>query len=267
MTITSEDGYVTALLASQKVTWSRLTTRTSVATTPFSLIDIAGQPGAGVLAGTSVAVGVVPTDATAGCPLINAFGGGAKGFIHSVGFGNSVASRIRLYDMLFKAGAYAFNASQALATQPSYAGRVPNGTDFTGTQIWVECVTAFTGNPSIAVTYTDDAGATGHTTGTVAFGLAPTIGRMTQLPLAAGDDGVSVIESVTATVASVGTFNVLVLRKLWEGRVNVANAGDVHGPKQTGKPEVFADSALFATVMADSTSTGIPELFITIANG
>jgi hypothetical protein len=128
-------------------------------------------------------------------------------------------------------------------------------------------VTAFTGNMSVAVTYTNQDGTTGRTTGTVATGVAPTLGRMIRLNLQAGDTGVQKIESVVATVATVGTFNVLVMRKLWEGRIRVANDQVIHGPDLTGMPELFADSALVVVVSADSTSSGLPEVVLDVANG
>lgn len=265
MTISTLDQYIAA--ASQRVGLIKTASRTSVAAIPFSVFDLAGNPGAGTLAGTSTTAGVVPTDATTGCPTINAFGGGATGYIGNVTFGNTVASRMRLFDLLWKGGAYAFNAAVALSAQPSYAGRVLGGTDFTNTEIWLECVTAFTGNQSIAVTYTNQDGVTGRTTGTIATGVAPTVGRMLQLPLQAGDTGVQKIESVTSTVATVGTFNVLVMRRLWEGRCRLANDGDTHDFLKTGMPQIFADSALFLQVIADSTATGIQEVQLEIVNG
>lgn len=63
------------------------------------------------------------------------------------------------------------------------------------------------GSQSIAVTYTNQDGVTGRTTGTIAAtGVAPIVGRMLQLPLQAGDTGVQKIESVTSTVSTAGTF-------------------------------------------------------------
>jgi hypothetical protein len=265
MAITTYDGFIAS--AKQYISLMKTASRTSIAATWFSVFDLAGNPGAGTLAGSSTAAGVVPTDATAGTPTINAFGGGATGYLAQVDFGSTVACRIKLFDMLFKAGAYAFNANTTLAAQPSYSSRVPGGTDFTDTQIWIEAVTAFTGNLSIAVTYTNQSGTAARTTGTVATGVAPTVGRMIQLPLQAGDTGVQKIESVVGTVATVGTFNVLVLRPLWSGRVKVANDGDVHDLSKTGMPAVFADSAIVMAISADSTTTGIPELEFVIANG
>lgn len=266
MTIATIDQYKAA--AKQVVQWAKTASRTSIAATWFSVFDLAGSVGAGTLAGANTANGVVPTDATAGCPIINAFGAGGSvtGELSNVDFGNTVACRMRLFDLLFKAGAYAFNAAIALTAQPGYSSRVPAGTDFTNTQIWIEFVTAFTGALSVAVTYTNQAGTAAKTTGTIVT-VAGTVGRLFQLPLAAGDTGVQKIESVTATVATVGTFNVLVLRPLWSGRVRSVNDGDVHPWDVVGCPQVWTDSALFLAVNADSTATGTPEFELEIANG
>ena len=263
MAITTLDGYIAS--AKQLVPWVKTAARTTVAAGWFSLFELAGNPGAGTLAGSSTTAGVVPDDTVAGFPSLSTFGGGATGYISGIDFGCSTAARLALFDCLFKAGAYAFNAAVTLSAQPSYSGRIP-GANYAGTQIWIEAVTAFTGNMSIAVTYTNQSGTTGRTTGTVATGIAPTLGRMIQLPLQAGDTGVQKIESVTATVATVGTFNVLVLRPLWMGRVKIANDGDVHGLDKTGLPQIFDTSALFLAIAADATSSGVPELQIELAN-
>lgn len=274
MAITTFDGLIAA--AKQGVSIAKTASRTAVATGWFSVFDLAGNPGSGTLAGTSTAAGVVPTDATAGCPTIDAFGGGATGYIAHVDFGSSVACRIKLFDMVFKAGAYGFAAgTTTLSAQPSYSSRMPGGS-YGDTQIWIEVSTAFTtgNNWNVTVTYTNQSGTAARTT--VAFGTALaaaglTLGRMYQLPLQAGDTGVQKIESVIVTngttAMTAGAFNVLVLRPLWSGRCKIANDGDVHDLTKTGMAEVFADSALIVTVAADSTATGIPELEITIANG
>jgi hypothetical protein len=167
--------------------------------------------------------------------------------------------------MLFKAGAYAFNGNIALSAQPSFSARVP-GADYKGLEIWVEQVTAGTGNQAVNVTYVNDAGVTGRTTGAVGIAAAPTVGRCWQLPLAAGDAGVQTITNVTGTVATAGTFNVLVMRRLWTGRVPVAGSGDVHDMLRTGLPQIYDTSALRILVAADSTSTGAPDIAVTVIN-
>lgn len=264
MALTSFDpGFVGA--AKQFASLAKMASRVAIAAAWFSTFDLAGNPGAGVLAGTSTAAGVVPTDATAGCPAIDAFGGGATGYLMQVDFGSSVACRMKLFDMVFKAGAYAFNANAALAAQPSYAARMPGGS-FGDTMIWIEAVTAFTGNPTFTITYTNQAATPGRTA-VLAAGLAPTVGRMLLIPLQAGDTGIQKIDNVTCTVATAGTFNVLVLRPIWSGRCKTANDGDTHDIAKTGQAVLFADSALVLAVCPDSTATGIPELEFVVANG
>lgn len=265
MAITTRDGLIAAMAGGQDFPWNKTASRTAVAAIPFSVFDIAGSPGAGVLAGTSTAAGVVPTDATAGCPVVNAFGGSNTGYLTRADWGASVACWIHVYDLLFKAGAYAFNANVTLALQPSYSSRVPGG-DYTGTELWLEAVTAHTGNQSIRIQYLDQGGAAGDT-GTIATGVAPTVGRMFRMPLAAGDSGVQRVDVVTSTVSSAGTFNVLVMRRLLSMRVNVANNGGYMGPDATGMPQVFADSALVAVIQPDSTATGLPWVRFQVVNG
>lgn len=231
--------------------------RTTIANTWFSLFDIAGIPGAGVLAGTSVAAGVVPTDATAGTPPILAGAGDVQ--ISRFEYGSSVACRLRVCDLLFKSGAYAFNANQALTGQPSYSSRIPNGEYENETQIWVETVTAATGNQTWNVSYLDQGGAAGST-GAVGIGAAPTVGRMWLLPFASGDSGVQQITNVAGGTGSAGTANILVLRPLIEVRVPIAGFGGVLDLLSTGLRQIYADSALFLMVAADSTSSGIPDV-------
>lgn len=255
------------LLAAQldQVGYQKTASRTAVAAIPFSVFDLAGSPGAGTLAVGNTANGVVPTDATAGYPSIRNFQGGASGRLSRVEFSNTVACRITVYDTLFSAGAYSFNSDVTLASQPSFAGRVPDG-NYSKLELWLEAVTAFTGNQSIAVQYTDEAGNTGATTGTIATGVAPIVGRMLRLPLAAGDTGVQKIERVTSSVSTAGTFNVHVLRRLWGGRVRIANDGDVHDILRTGGPVVYQDSALRYVITPDSTATGLPDVTVDISS-
>lgn len=273
MAITTFDGFIAS--TKQYLSLAKTTVRTTVATGWYTMFNLAGNPGAGVLAGTSTTAGIVPTDATIGCPSIGAFGGAAKGYLAQVDFGCSVACRMKLFDMVFKAGAYGFAAgTTTLSAQPSYASRMPGGS-YGDTQIWFEVSTAFvTGTAwQVQVTYTNQDGVAGRTSiiSTSAAAAALTLGRMYQIALQAGDTGVQKIESVIVTnggtAMTAGAFNVLVLRPLWTGRCKIANDGDVHDIAKTGMPEVFTDSALILAIAADSTSSGIPELEMVIANG
>lgn len=265
MTISTLDQLFAA--AVQRLVISKTAGATAVAQMPTSVLAQAGTPGAGVLAGTSTTTGVVPTDATAGFPPINAFGGSNRGLISRIEWSSDVAGRIALYDCLWKGGAFPYNAAVSGSTPASYSSRIPGGSDYTGLELWYEQVTVGTLVQNVNVTYTDDGGTTGRTTGVTAMPAAMAVGRMAQLPLAAGDKGIRGVTGVAGSVASAGTFNILVLRPLGEARIR--NAGDsvIHDVWSTGWPEVWSDSALMQRVTPDSTSTGKSECIIDIRNG
>ena len=265
MAIATLDDYIGA--AKQVIEWFRNETRTMVAFTPFSVFDLAGQCGGGALAGTSTAAGIVPDGSTviAGYPTLNAFGGGAQGYLTRVAYQLSVAGRVRLFDRVFVAGAYAFNANVNLASQPSFSTRVPSGTDYKGLQIWIEPVTGFTGNLSVNITYINQDGAS-KSTGTFSVGVALTVGRCVLIPLASGDTGVQRIDNVTGSVASAGTFNVMVLRSLWSARVLQVGTGDAQDLFKVGAPEVFAKTAFYVLMQPDATAPGVIELTLEVAN-
>ena len=263
MAISTFDQYVAS--KKQLINFKKTASLTTVAQMISSVFQQAGIPGAGTLAGSSTTAGVVPTSATAGFPPIKAFQGGAKGYISRASCYNDRACTLYLVDVLWKGGAYAFNANVTLTDQPSYAARIPDG-DYSGTEIWLEQVTAMTGNQSIRITYLDQDGNAGDT-GVIATGVAPIVSRCFTVPLAAGDSGVQRIDSVVSTVSTAGTFNVLVVRPLLIMRIPGAGTGFDMDMLRTGLPEVFASSALAVYVRPDSTSSGVPEVYFEIANG
>lgn len=271
MAITSGDGYVAA--AKEKLPYFKTQTATTVAAQWHTLLDRSGNPGAGSLAVGNTTTGLVPTDATAGFPPLVAFGGGNTGYLTGVSFSNDRACRFAIYDRLFHAGSVSMTtlATTSFSTQPSFLGRVPNGTG-AGCEIWLEINAAVSATATtINVTYTNEAGTPDKTTGATATLSGFVTGRLIKMPLAAGDKGVSLIKNVIVggTVATTGTFNVIVARPLVGAglRVAVAGAGDVLGLDRTGMPIVYDSSALWPIIAADSTSSGIPDLMLEVANG
>lgn len=228
---------------------------TSVALTWFSVFAAGNIPAAGTLAIGNTANGVVPTDATAGYPVIAAFSGSNSGSITGLEWGNTNGVHMILYDRLFAAGAYSFNSVVTLASQPSYVNRTPSGSGYHNTELWVETVTAFTGNLTLKVDYLNENGASGST-GIVVTGVAPTVARCFQLPLQSGHDGVSQINAVSSSTATIGTFNLMVLRRLWQNRANSSATEGKEGILSMGCPQIFDNSALYSLVKSDNTSTG-----------
>jgi hypothetical protein len=272
MAISTQAQLSAAIAGAQEIDLAK-TQRISSTSTWASLFNNAIN--AGTLAGTSTAAGVVPTDATTGCPTIFPFGAGNTGYIASVEFSaartdvdSATNFRLLVADMLFKAGAYNFsNANVTLAGQPSYSSRIPGG-DYKGVTIWIECVTASTGNPVITVTYTNQDGVAGRT-GTIALGGVLNAGRIFVLPLQAGDTGVQKIESVVSTTATAGTFNVLILRMLWMGATPRSGGASIrHGPDLVQMPIVYDDSALYvASVNGGNSNVGAASVSLKIING
>ena len=266
MAITTLDGLIAAPKQSVVISKTTALTTAALPKNAGTMFHIAGEPGAGTLAIGNTTTGVVPTDAVAGFPVINAFGGSATGYLVGLEASCSVASTLVLYDRLWHGGAFSFATTYPI-TSPSWSSRVPGGTDYTNTELWAEQVTAGTGIQNIAVTYANHAGTTGKLTGTVAAPAAMIVGRMFQLPLAAGDSGISAISNVVGSVATAGTYNIVVMRRLATVRIPVANGAVRLGFDVLGMPQVFADSALCLAVLPDSTSSGFPYMRLDIANG
>ena len=276
MSITTLDGYIAAV--KQRVEWVKTSARTTVASIPFSMFDLAGQPGAGALAGTATGTATpilqTPSVAGGGFPAIT-FSSGV-GYLSRVEFNNSVLSRLAIFDCLSKSN-YGYSAGTTTITTPLDASSrlpdysAPNGGY--GCEIWIEVTTAFvTGTAwQVQVTYKNQNGNTATSIISAAQAAAGlTLGKMFQMALASGDSGVQALLSVIVTnggtAMTAGAFNVLIMRPLWtSGRVNVANQGDIHDMLKTGLPQVYNTSALFVQVIADSTSTGTPEINMEIA--
>ena len=267
MAITSLDEYIAA--ARQVHTIRKTVNRPTLATAWFSMLDIAGDPGVGVLPGTNQVNGVIPVASDAGFPKLVGFAAGAKGYLSRVDYSNSVACRMRIVDVLWKGGNYPHNAAVTLTAQPDISNRLPQigGVPlWNETEIWIETAVAATGLQTWSIAYTNQSDVTGRQTGVVGIGVAPTIGRMWKMPFAAGDVGVKKIESVTGGTGTAGSANVLIVRPLWTGRIFVANYGNIHGLDRTGLVEVFQDSALLFMLSADSTASGMPEIQLEVCS-
>jgi hypothetical protein len=261
MAITTLDGLIAATKG--RVVLQKTASQTTVANIPFSCFDAAGYPGAGTLAVGNTANGIVPDDTVAGYPLLAA--PAATLYINRILGRSSVACWLDVYDCLFSAGAYAYNADTTLASQPSFAGRVPN-TDYNGLELWLEQVTAMTGSQTIQINYLDQDGNAGDT-GAIATGVAPIVRRMYAVPLAAGDSGIQRLDRVRSSVSTAGTFNVHIMRWLWGCRINAANQGTMDNLLRTGLPQIYGTSALRLVITADSTASGLPSLRLETADG
>lgn len=169
-----------------------------------------GEP-SGTLAASNTASGIVPTSSDPGYPRICKFANGNNGYINNVFSSKNDEGRVVLFDRLYVAGAYNFNAASSLTGQPSFASRVPNA-NYSGLELWVEFVTTFTGPPTITVGYTNESGVNSRSAQIAP--ITPSAVTAIAFPLQSGDSGIQQVNSVTCTGSTAGTFNVMVLRRL-----------------------------------------------------
>lgn len=329
MTILNDDEFKAAL--KWDILTGRTTTRTSVALTPFSVFDVAGSPGAGTLAIGNTANGVSHTKATAGYPTFPAAPGGKGWYLSGVDGQSSVAGVRDIYDFVYSCGAHAFNANQALTSQPSIDDRlrrappwaastvfragdwvtngsapiklylctvggtsagsggptttaagiadntvtwnyIGNGLNYSDLEIWVEQVTAGTGNQTVNATYST-MGADGttltasRTTGATGPGAALIVGRMFRLPLQSGDKNAALLTNIAGGTATVGTFNVHLARKITKLQAYVSPFSDKFGYDRTQLPYIPNNAALRDVHTPVSTATMTLPLTLTLAMG
>jgi hypothetical protein len=147
---------------------------------------------------------------------------------------------------------------------------LPNGPDYSSTEIWLEFNVAVSATATtITVGYTNELGVAGRTTVVTGSLSGYATRRIEILSLQAGDKGIQKIDSLTVggVVATAGSVNVLLVRRLGDYDVRVVNGLDAQAWDLTGAPLVFATSCLFKAVQPDSTSSGVQTLGLDILNG
>lgn len=272
MAISTWDGYIAA--PKQRLLYNKSAAVTTVANTWYANHQAAGTPGAGVLAAAASvtaggsSAGTVPIDTLAGCPLINVTSGSY--YLSRIKLFNTVAIQAMIYDRLWHVNMVTATLGTGTITAPgSYAGRLPS-TNYTGLMIVVEVSTTIAASAvTVAVTYTNQAGTTGRTTGASASLSGFVAGRWVIMPLQSGDTGVQKIESVVigGVAAATGAVNVAVIRPLWIGNIGTANSSITEGFDQTGAPEIYSDSCLQVATYQVGTTSGSPTGLFEVASG
>ena len=264
MSITSIDDYLGA--ARQIIDYTKTVSKATSGGNASTYFEIAGSPGAGTLAASST-TGVVPVDTDVGYPKITNFAGGATGYLSRFSAFGSVAGRIILFDRLWVGGTYAFASGTtvvALNGDPTPLNRVPDN-DWSLVEAYFELVTATTGTQTLSLVYTDQAGVS-RTSPTVSAAASTAVGRLYRVPLFAGGTGIQKVESVVVTGGTVGTWNVVLLRRLADIRIAGGNYGDTYDMFRVGMPRVYDASALICASMPDSTTGGTIDAKIEIAS-
>lgn len=268
MAITTMDGLVAAMASGQRIVFQKASA-TTVANFYYTLWSTAGIPAAGAIAIGNTSSGVIPTDATLGAPVINAFTGSNTGYALTWDVATAQPGVVSLYDRLYHVGSVLLTslATTTLTGQPALT-RVP-GNDYSCVEMWLEMNVACSSTATtVTVSYQDGLNATQTATLDTNLSAAPTL-RMLPFRLA-NSTGVQKINSITVggTVASAGSINVVLQRNLADMTVVSAN---ISRPKQNpfdmAMPIVYADSCLALMILATTTSSGTLFGELTLGNG
>lgn len=274
MPITTFDEYIGAF--KQHIQISKSAAVTTTAGNWATTFASAGFPGA-ASAPANTTTGVVPTDATAGFPVIQNFQGANRGYLSRVEGFSTVNQTIALFDLLFWAGPTTIPTSGTttvtLSGQPSFSGRLPlrsNGTTprWEEVEMWVWLSTAGSSHAhTFQMSYRDQDNNTAESSATVSTNNVA-VNRILRIPWNTGDYGAQLMNGylVNGVTSASGAVTAMFVRRLWAGRLE-ANTYKVFGPDLTGMPQVFDSSALFMAALPESTSTGTPAVLIEIAEG
>lgn len=218
--------------------------------------------------------GAIPTaveacsKATAGAiPFTNASGGREKLLLGGAVLQFSLAV-VKLYDRLLHIGGL-----DATLTDPQVVGgTITRNTGGVGNQIWLEIYDTLGANTgvSISANYTNQDGTSGRTTPYRTIGQTGfrEIGRMSMLPLQAGDTGVQSVEGVTltGTTGAAGNFGITIAKPLasFSGPTGISLTGGMGNVSNyvMGKPQkiVIPDDACLA-LMVSQGQAQIQEVF------
>lgn len=267
MAISDMSGVASAMANSQLLQWQRANV-TAVAGRACSLWSAAGKPGVGSTTLGQAATGVVPVDSdTGGMPFTNA-PSGQMYLLDMVAKGAGTGTVV-LYDVLWAWGSggsgWSVTTTTAQNTSSPAALTRPDANG-TMTEAWFEVLaTMGSGAATPVLSYTDQDGNSGASTGTLGYNSAAIIGSMYRFPLATGDTGVRSIQSLTTSVSmSSGTARILIMRRLASVGITLAQ---VEGQKSWDKlmlPKIYDNACLMPVLFPTSTTSGPLDVDVTI---
>lgn len=277
MAITTADDFFNAPI--QRIIYRKPNVGTSGSNlNEMSMWTYSGNPVAGTASAGNTTTGVLFDDTYTGAVPINSFGSGATGYLSRARYINSTAnSHAVLFDRLWGAGTFSMSstATTNFSSQPSYAGRLPGGNDYSTAEVLIEITTTVAGTTpaaSVVIGYTNENGTTGRLTQSISVGpgLPGFVGRIFRPNLQDGDKGIQKIDSVAVTgsaTITAGDFNVIVARRIASFECTYIQGNDTQAWDSLVMPQLFDTSCLMITVTSSSTNIGICSLALDIING
>jgi hypothetical protein len=262
MAITTLDGVIAGAKPPMPFVKTGATMSTVGGMRGYTFWYVAGVPGASVATTIGIngeAVNSATTSATtiAGrIPRTEAVSP-SKAYLSRLGVTASQPGVLMLVDRVWHQSALSTTSTTAQAITPAALpprdkDGTANGTAVMAAIEWSAAGGA--GTPTVTLTYTNSAGATGKT-GTFTAIASPTAGTFEIFTLAAGDIGVqaptSFIQSATRTS---GTMHLVLFRIIAQLEITAANIGNAIDALTAGMPEIYPFSVLQLVWIPSSTT-------------
>lgn len=266
MAITTRDGLIAAVAAAELTNFSKVST-TTVAGFYYTLWRTAGRPGTGATLPTASGrtlsrtdAGALPIPAPSGQSYLGAFAARA-----------GTAGTLVLCDRLVETGSLSMAVITAQTVNSVALPARATGLD--DVELWLEIHTlgGTTASATVTASYTNQAGASGRTA-TLVGGIPATgtpVQRSYQMTLQAGDLGVQSVQTVTlgTSTGTAGVLGVTLRRSLIAGMIPTANLGFTFGYPECDLAMIGDDAALELMWLPTTTSTGIVNGYVSIAQG
>lgn len=242
---------------------------TAVAGFPYALFRAAaGMPAASTTAVPTTAGRTLDRTDPGAIPIPSA--GSNVLYSAAVDLVGTVAGTVILADRLVEFGGLVGNltSAQAVSAQ-SLPARAGTGV---GCELWLDVYTALgsTASATVTASYTNSAGVSGRTA-TLVGGIPASIpaNRCVRFGLQAGDVGVQSVQSVTlgTSTATAGNFGLTIRKPIALYPLPAANIGGKWGYAETALSVIPTDACLELLVLASTTSTGLIQGVLAVAQG
>lgn len=229
-----------------------------------SLWYTAGRPAAG--SGPSTTASATLDSTTTGALAFTNPSSGRLSYLARLFASSAQIGTLMVYDRLAHYGLANTPTATVTMSSPVSAPSARGGVG----ELWLEAPTAITsGSATVQVSYTNQAGTTGRTTSALTPGTA-SANAMFPLYLQSGDTGAKSVASVTissAALAGSGTSNIVILRRLAEIPVGMANLGNTLDALALGFQQVYDSSCLALAWLPGASTTGVIQGSLALAQG
>lgn len=250
--------------ARPKLTIQKVSLTSEGAGTFSSLWKVVGSPNAGSNPPAYTAgSGYSPTNATAGSLGQADATGGDELRLTSLEASGGTAGKLIIYDRLWACSGLVTNITslQSITTPGTVpTGRIPNGTDYSDVELWLEVYTAPGATGATWTVIANDGGNTSRTMTYTHPANAESAGQMMMItPLAAAAAGFRNPVSFQCSVSSgtAGDIGITMLRRIASIDMTVINTGQFRGALDLGLPRARDGACLAMMVQCTTTNTGL----------